>query len=87
KKGKKRIYRIRLANASETLAFFVNPSVRKGKEGQEILPSFWSDNYFSILPGKARDVTVEFEGVNLEGEESYLKLEGWNTPPKLIKLD
>ena len=86
-KGKKRIYRIRLVNASETLAFFVNPSVRKGREGQEILPSFWSDNYFSILPGKDREVTVEFEGAYLEGEEYYLKLEGWNIPPRLIKLD
>jgi len=86
-KEKKRIYRIRLANATDTLAFFVNPSVRKGREGQEILPSFWSDNYFSILPGKARDVTVEFEGVHLEGEKPYLKLEGWNISPKLIKLD
>jgi exo-1,4-beta-D-glucosaminidase len=86
-KRETRIYRIRLANASETLAFFVNPSVRKGKESQEILPSFWSDNYFSILPGKAKDVTVEFEGAHLDGEESYLKLEGWNISPKLIKLD
>jgi hypothetical protein len=32
-------------------------------------------------------VTVEFEGAHLEGEESYLKLEGWNVSPQLIKID
>jgi beta-galactosidase/beta-glucuronidase len=84
--GKKRIYRIRFANKSETLAFFVNPSVREGEDREEILPSFWSDNYFSILPGKVRNASVEFEG-ELLVEEAYLKVEGWNIPPKLIKLD
>ncbi len=86
-KGGKRIYNIRLNNISDSLAFFVNPSIRSGKEGEEVLPSFWSDNYFSILPGKSRDVTVEFEGALLEGEDAYLKVEGWNIPPKIIKLD
>ncbi len=86
-KGKKRIYRIRLANASNALAFFVNPSIRSGKEGDEVLPSYWSDNYFSILPGESKDVTVEFEDAFLKGEEPYLKVEGWNISPKLIKLD
>ena len=54
-----RIYKIKLNNPSETIAFFVNPSVRKGKDGGEILPSFWSDNYFSLLPGQSKDVEVE----------------------------
>jgi len=86
-KGKKRIYRIRLANASDALAFFVNPSIRSGKEGKEVLPSFWSDNYFGILPGGSKEVTVEFYEPHLEEEKSCLKLEGWNIPPKLLKLD
>jgi beta-galactosidase/beta-glucuronidase len=84
-KEEKRGYNIKLTNTSETLAFFVNPSIRSGKEGGEVLPSFWSDNYFSILPGKVRNVSVEFEGALLE--ESFLKVEGWNISPKLIKLD
>jgi exo-1,4-beta-D-glucosaminidase len=86
-KAEKRIYRIRLVNASDTLAFFVNPSVRKGKEGQEILPSFWSDNYFSILPGQSKDLEVEFFKLDFESEEIYLKLEGWNISPQLIKIN
>jgi hypothetical protein len=85
-KGKKRIYRIRMVNNSDAIAFFVNPSIRKGKKGPEVLPSFWNDNYFSILPGKAKDVTVEFESEQLEDEEPYLKVEGWNISPHSIRI-
>lgn len=84
--GKKRIYRVTFVNNSKTLAYFVNPSIRRGKEGPEILPSFWSDNYFSILPGKARDVVVEFEEEQLEGEEPHLNVEGWNISPQSIRI-
>jgi beta-galactosidase/beta-glucuronidase len=87
KNGENKICRIRMVNNSDALAFFVNPSIRSGKEGDEVLPSFWSDNYFSILPDGSKEATVEFYAPPLNGEEFYLKLEGWNIPPKLIKLD
>ena len=86
KNGTRRLIKLRLSNHSKNLAFFVNPSVRKGKEGEEILPSFWSDNYFSVLPGQSKDVKVEFFDPHIEGEEIYLKLEGWNISPQLIKI-
>jgi hypothetical protein len=79
--------KLRMTNPSKILAFFVNPSVRKGKDGQEILPSFWSDNYFSILPGRSKDLEVEFLDLNIKGEEIFLKLEGWNISPQMIKID
>lgn len=81
------ISKIRLMNPSNNLAFFVNPSIRKGKEGEEVLPSFWSDNYFSILPGKTKELTVEFQKSGLVGEEAYLKLDGWNIVHQVFKID
>jgi len=85
--GMPRIHKIRFFNDSDSIAFFVNPSIRKGLEGPEILPSFWSDNYFSLLPGDTKDLIVEYEGEQSEGAEPYLKVEGWNIPPKLVRLD
>lgn len=78
--------KIRLANPTADLAFFVHTSIRKGKEGHEVLATFWSDNYFSILPGRARELSVEFQKSDLEDEEAYLKLEGWNIVPQIIRL-
>jgi hypothetical protein len=83
---KKILGKLRLRNPSPNLTFFVNPSIRKGKEGGEVLPSFWSDNYFSILPGKTKELTVEFRKSDLGGEEAYLKLDGWNIIPQLIRI-
>ncbi|NIM92075.1 MAG: hypothetical protein GTO17_14140 [Candidatus Aminicenantes bacterium] len=78
--------KIQLTNSSGNLAFFVNPSICKGKEGTEVLPSFWSDNYFSILPGKTKDLKVEFQKSALEGKEAFLKLDGWNTVSQWIRI-
>ncbi len=81
------LYWIRLENPSGYLAFFIHPSIRKGKEGGEVLPSFWSDNYFSLLPGKSRQITVEIQKSGLDGQQAYLKLDGWNILPRLVKIE
>ncbi|MGD9346373.1 MAG: glycoside hydrolase family 2 TIM barrel-domain containing protein [Candidatus Aminicenantes bacterium] len=85
--GKLRIHKIHFFNDSDSIAFFVNPSIRKGKEGPEILPSFWSDNYISLLPGETKDLIVEFEDEQLEGATPYLGVDGWNIRSKLVKID
>jgi hypothetical protein len=81
------IYQIRLQNPSDKLAFFVNPSIRKAKAGEEVLPSFWSDNYFSILPGRQKDLTVEFRKPEFMSDQLVLKLEGWNIVTQTIQID
>ena len=87
KEPEKQIYcKIRLTNPSDSLAFFINPSIRKGKDGEEVLPSFWSDNYFCLLPGKTKELTVEFRKSDLAGKEAYLKLDGWNIVHQLIRI-
>jgi hypothetical protein len=78
--------KIRLTNSSDDLAFFVNPSICKGSEGAEVLPSFWSDNYFSVLPGNTKELKVEFQKSDLEGKEAFLKLDGWNILPQTVRI-
>ena len=78
---------IRLENSSDTFAFFVNPSIRKGRDGEEVLPSFWSDNYFSILPGRTKELTVEFQRLMVEGTKVFLRIEGWNIVRQTIGID
>jgi exo-1,4-beta-D-glucosaminidase len=43
-----------------------------------VLPVFWEDNYFSLLPGEKKTVKVEFDAKNLDGDKPLLKVEGWN---------
>ena len=70
---------IQFTNISKQLAFFLNPQIMK--DGQEILPSYWSDNYFSIPAGKTITVTVSCPLHMLVGAPPDLRLDGWNIAP------
>jgi hypothetical protein len=67
-----------LTNPGPDLAFFVNPVLVAGPNGDEVLPTFWSDNWFSILPGESRTVVAEVDAFRLHGEEPHVRLGGWN---------
>ncbi len=81
------ICRIHLINPTQHLAFFINPSLRKGPAGDEVLPSFWSENYVSILPGKTKELTVKFSQTLLDGQMPFLKIDGWNIIPITLKIE
>jgi exo-1,4-beta-D-glucosaminidase len=78
--GKYRVT-VEIENPSSTLAFSINPKIIKHDSKELVLPVFWEDNYFSILPKEKRTVTVEFLAEHLHGEVPVLQLEGWNIVP------
>ena len=67
---------IRFTNVSSKLAFFLNPQLVV--QGEEVLPSYWSDNYFSIPAGQFVTVKVSCPIAALAGQAPQLRLEGWN---------
>jgi beta-galactosidase/beta-glucuronidase len=67
---------IRFTNVSSKLAFFLNPQLIA--QGEEVLPSYWSDNYFSIPAGQSITVKVSCPLAALAGQAPELRLEGWN---------
>jgi hypothetical protein len=85
--GKKNNYAswtIRFNNNSPSLAFFLNPQVIKN--GEEVLPSYWSDNYFSIPAGESLTVTVSCPLKEPGISRVQLRLEGWNVGTKTIEM-
>lgn len=42
-----------------------------------VRPSFYSDNFFSLLPGEVKVVTIETANQNLSNG-LILKIKGWN---------
>lgn len=48
-----------------------------GPDGKRILPSFYSDNYISLLPGENRTVTIRYPA-SLENVAPTVTLRGWN---------
>jgi exo-1,4-beta-D-glucosaminidase len=68
-------------NKSTSVAFMVHPRVTRGKGGEDVTPIFWSDNYFSLLPGEKKSVTARFDSTSLQGATPELVVEGWNVEP------
>jgi exo-1,4-beta-D-glucosaminidase len=69
---------VEIENPSGSLAFFVNPKIIKNTSKELVLPVFWEDNYFSLLPKEKRSIKVAFAAENLDGAAPILALDGWN---------
>jgi exo-1,4-beta-D-glucosaminidase len=72
---------VEIENPSSSLAFSVNPKIIKNDSKDLVLPVFWEDNYFSLLPKEKRSVRVEFDSKNLDGAKPILAIAGWNIKP------
>jgi exo-1,4-beta-D-glucosaminidase len=70
--------RVSVRNPSGTVAFMVHLRVTKGKDGEDLTPILWSDNYFSLLPGEQREVTSRFDPSRLDSSSLVLKVDGYN---------
>jgi hypothetical protein len=91
KEGAYTTWTMQFTNPGKQLAFFLNPQIIK--DGEEVLPSYWSDNYFSIPAGGSITVKVSCPSALLSGgstrvrsEGTRLRLEGWNIAVKTISL-
>jgi len=73
-----------LTNSSDKIAFFINP--RLMADNEEITPSFWSANYFTLAPGESISVTVGCPPEKISGKKAVLKVEGWNIEEIELKL-
>jgi len=69
---------IRVRNTGKALAFLVNLGVLKGAGGEEASPAYWDDNYFSLLPGEERTLSVRLPAAELAGQTPVLRTEWWN---------
>lgn len=68
-------------NRGRSLAFAVNPKILKLTSREPVLPVYWDDNYFSLIPGEKRVINVYFETTNLKGDKVLLAISGWNVRP------
>lgn len=85
--GKNSVVTLNISNPTDKLAFFINPKILKGQHGEELLPSFWSAKYFSLLPNETREIVVSFDNDDLSETKPFVMIEGWNINPLEISID
>jgi exo-1,4-beta-D-glucosaminidase len=65
-------------NPSSSVAFMAHLRLTRGPGGDDVVPIFWSDNYFSVLPGEERQVTATYDSSALDGKAAILVVDGYN---------
>jgi exo-1,4-beta-D-glucosaminidase len=76
--GNKTGVRVTVRNPSGSIAFMVHLRLSKGKGGADVTPIFWSDNYFSLLPGEQREVSATYDTADLDHKAAVLEVDGYN---------
>jgi len=79
--GQEGVYTISLCNTSSVPAVHVWLEVIRGVQGEEVLPTFWSDNALNLMPGERRKLTARFRTGLLGSMPAHLMAEGWNVLP------
>ncbi len=72
--------RVTVSNPSSHIAFMIRLRITQGPGGHEVLPVWWDDNYFSLLPGQSRTLAVHFRPQDLHGAAPDLAVDGFNVP-------
>jgi exo-1,4-beta-D-glucosaminidase len=82
----KGIITVKVKNPTSGVAFQVHLRATKGKGGDDIVPIFWDDNYFSLLPGEEKPVSATYDLTDADGKPPVLELDGYNIAPATANL-
>jgi exo-1,4-beta-D-glucosaminidase len=74
---------IRVHNTSEHIAFFERATVSASKDGNEILPIQYDDNYITLFPGETVEIHATIRKAAAAG---WVRLEGYNTPAVSVMI-
>ena len=80
-KAESAAYTVYVRNPSASVAFMIHLRAYRLEDSEDVTPVFWSDNYFSLLPGEERTISANFSTSDLHGNHSALKMEGYNIVP------
>ncbi|HVT81774.1 MAG TPA: glycoside hydrolase family 2 TIM barrel-domain containing protein, partial [Phycisphaerae bacterium] len=69
---------ITVTNSTKIPALQVHLQLRHSTTGQRILPAFYSDNFFSLLPGESKAVEIEAPQNAAGAEAPEVAIDGWN---------
>ena len=75
-----------LRNATASLAFMPRLCLVRATSGERVLPTFYSDNYRSLLPGEGCTITLRCKTAELKGESPKLNLDGYNVAMQVWPL-
>ena len=67
-----------LENRSSVPAVRIRLNVVGNRDGEQILPMFYGDNYFSLMPGEKKTVSLKWYEADTRGNKPKVKITGYN---------
>jgi len=80
--GQSRAMHLVVNNPTKSIAFMVHLRLTSGKGGPDLVPVFWEDNYFSLLPGEKRELSVKYAEA---GQPAAIEVDGYNVVPATVE--
>lgn len=74
---------VEFSNPSSAIAFGLNPKLLSVSTKEPILPIFWQDNYFALMPGEKRVIEMYVDASLVTEKNVLFRLDGWNLKKKL----
>jgi len=84
-KENKTVIAIDLKNTTKSIAFFTQLQLLD-ELNRPVRPSFYTDNFFSLLPGEKKQVTIETFGLPKPLTQYHLVVKGYNVNSEIINL-
>lgn len=75
--GKTAVVVVTVKNPNNSVAFMTHMRL-VNKDGSDLVPVFWNDNYFTLLPHEEKQVWVEYDTAGLNGWLPGVLCDGWN---------
>jgi exo-1,4-beta-D-glucosaminidase len=69
---------VEFTNPSASLVFGLNPKLLMVSTKEPILPIFWQDNYFALLPKEKRTIEMQVDASQITENKLLFSLDGWN---------
>ena len=58
---------VSLPSSAPNVAFAVHVQALRKSDGERLLPAIMSDNYFTLMPGEKKELSIQFDETLLQG--------------------
>jgi hypothetical protein len=76
---------VQLQNKGTAAALANKLTLVNASDKSRILPAYYGDNYFSLLPGESKDIDIEYPASAAKGEPQ-VNLRGWNLAATVVQV-
>jgi beta-galactosidase/beta-glucuronidase len=76
-------FTVEIGNTGKGMAFMTSIYLKNRRSNQEVLPSYYSDNYISLLPGEKKSVTIRVHQNDLF-EDLIIECKPYNAKSKVL---